>query len=208
MYGDLTSGAVIVKTRSGVAPWQVRLKADPRLKQVYAGKGFSLGPDRGVLNIDGDYALSYGDVRTPADVFRRVNFRIGYSQTVRKALTFQTRLRLIYADADNRTDPDNFLDNISRDTDLGIGLDMNGTVRLNKKWITNLEFMVAGDVTSQYSQEKTYRSQGRVPQSLALSSGENTGFFTPYRYYSDLRILVCPLMFGTPGRDLYGNTGT
>lgn len=193
VYGDLTSGAVIVKTRSGVAPWQVRLKADPRLKQVYAGKGFSLGPDRGVLNIDGDYALSYGDVRTPADVFRRVNFRIGYSQTVRKALTFQTRLRLIYADADNRTDPDNFLDNISRDTDLGIGLDMNGTVRLNKKWITNLEFMVAGDVTSQYSQEKTYRSQGRVPQSLALSSGENTGFFTPYRYYSDLRILGMPV---------------
>lgn len=208
VYGDLTSGAVVVKTRSGVSPWQIRLKADPRLKQVYAGKGFSLGPEKGVVNVDADYALSYGDVRTPADVYRRVNLRLGYSQTAKKNLTYNTRVRLIYSDADNRTDPDNFLDNISRDRDMGIGLDFNGTYRLNKKWITNLEFMAAGDVTSQYSREKTYRSQGRVPQSLAMSSGENLGFFTPYRYYSDLEVFGLPVNIqARVVANLYGKYG-
>ncbi len=208
VYGDLTSGAVVVKTRSGVSPWQIRLKADPRLKQVYAGKGFSLGPEKGVVNIDGDYALSYGDVRTPADVYRRVNLQIGYSQTVRKKLTYNARMRLIYSDADNRTDPDNFLDNISRDRDMGLGLDINGTYRLNKKWVTNLEFMAAGDVTSQYSLEKTYRSQGRIPQSLAMTSGENLGFFTLYRYYSNLEVFGLPInVQARVVANLYGKYG-
>ncbi|HHV02718.1 MAG: carboxypeptidase-like regulatory domain-containing protein [Bacteroidales bacterium] len=208
LYGDLTSGAVIVKTRSGVAPWQVRLKADPRLKQVYAGKGFSLGKDKGIINIDGDYALSYGDVRTPADVYRRVNMNIGYSGSFSNKMIYNSKLHLIYSDADNRTDPDNFLDNISRDTDMGVGLDLNGTYRLNKKWITSLDFLISGQVTSQYSREKMYRSQGRIPQSLALSSGENLGFFTPYRYYSDLEIFGLPVnVLARLVANLYGKYG-
>lgn len=61
----MTSGAVIVNTKAGVTPWQVRLKADPQLKQVSFGKGFSLGENRGVMNFDADYANAVSDVRTP-----------------------------------------------------------------------------------------------------------------------------------------------
>lgn len=214
-YGDLTSGAVVVKTRMGLTPWQVRLKADPKLKQVSLSKGFSLSSGEkkhfgnhrgrarnrnmarthvaGVVNLDADYALSYADIRTPADVYRRFNLQLGYSNTFRKKLVFNAKVRANYSDASNATDPDNFLENISRDTDKGLGLYFNGKYIINKPWITNLEFVMAGDITKQYSQEKAYRSYGRVAHSLAMESGENLGFFTPFQYYSNLEIFGLPV---------------
>ena len=41
-YGNLTSGVVIVKTKTGSTPWEAKFKADPYSKMVYAGKGFTL----------------------------------------------------------------------------------------------------------------------------------------------------------------------
>lgn len=79
VYGDLTSGAVVVKTKAGVTPWEVRLKADPQLKQVSFGKGFSLGEKAGVMNFDADYAHAKNDVRTPASAYNRFNFQTGWS---------------------------------------------------------------------------------------------------------------------------------
>lgn len=208
-YGDLTSGAVVVKTRAGVAPWQIRLKADPKLKQVYAGKGFSMGPEIGVVNVDMDYALSYGDIRTPAEAFRRVNVQLGYAHTFFDVWSFNTKIRAGYADANNATDPDNFLDNISRDLDKSLSVNMNGKVSLNKPWITNVEYVVAGDVAQQYSQEQMYRSTGRVAHTLTLESGESLGFYSPYQYYSNLEIFGLPVNLQAKlSANLYGKYGS
>ena len=55
-YGDLTSGAVIINSKAGAEPLTVRLKADPKIYQVAASKGFKLGPNAGDLHVSGDYA--------------------------------------------------------------------------------------------------------------------------------------------------------
>ena len=55
-YGNLTSGAVIIKTRSGVTPLEVKLKADPFSKMAYAGKGFLISEKMGAMNISADYS--------------------------------------------------------------------------------------------------------------------------------------------------------
>ena len=57
-YGDLTSGAVLVKSRAGKSPLMIRFKTNPNIYQASAGKGFSLGKKAGDLNISGDYAYS------------------------------------------------------------------------------------------------------------------------------------------------------
>lgn len=207
-YGDLTSGAVVVKTRTGVSPWQIRLKATPAIKQVAVGKGFSLGKRRGVMNIDADYALSYNDIRTSAEAYRRFNVQMSYSRSFKDKLSFNTKIRANYSDANNGEDPDNFLENLSRDCDRGLSLNVNGRYNINKSWITNIEYLVSGDLTDQYLLEHTYHAGGRKPYSLSLQSGENEGFFSPFQYYSHLEVFGRPVnLQARLTANLYGKYG-
>lgn len=192
-YGDMTSGAVVVKTKAGVTPWEIRIKADPQLKQISAGKGFSMGEKAGMMNFDVDYAKAYSDIRTPSSAYDRLNFQVGYSNKFKKKLTLNVKVRGNYSNASTASDPDLFLQEIQQQKEKGIRLNINGRWIINKSWITNVEYLVSGGMASQYSRDKTYQgSAGYTPATNAMESGEGIGFFTPAQYYSDVSI------FGTP----------
>ena len=194
VYGDLTSGAVVVKTKAGVTPWEIRLKADPQLKQVSFGKGFPLGEKGGVLNFDADYAHAASDVRTPASAYQRVNFQAGWSGNIRNKLTINAKLRGNWSNATNASDPDLELDELSQSRDRGLRLGVNGRWILNKSWITNVEYLVSGSITDQFSRSRVYQgSAGRTPTSSAMYDGENEAFFTPAQYYSDVQVFGRPV---------------
>ncbi len=194
VYGDLTSGAVVVKTKAGVTPWEVRVKADPQLKQVSLGKGFPLGEKAGVLNFDADYAHAYSDVRTPASAYNRFNFQTGWSGSFNKKLTLNAKLRANWSNATNASDPDLLLDELMQERDRGLRLNVNGRWILNKSWITNLEYLVTGSITDQFSRNRVYQgSAGRTPTSAAMYDGENEAFFTPAQYYSDVQVYGRPV---------------
>jgi len=194
IYGDLTSGAVVVRTKAGVTPWEVRLKADPQLKQVSFGKGFPLGENAGVLNFDADYAHAYSDVRTPASAYNRFNFQTGWSGNIRGKLTVNAKLRGNWSNATNASDPDLVLDELSQQRDRGLRLNVSGRWILNRSWITNVEYMLAGSITDQFSRSRVYQgSAGRTPTSSAMYDGENEAFFTPAQYYSDVKVYGRPL---------------
>ena len=53
-YGNLTSGAVLIKTKKGATPLEVKGKVDPNSKMLYAGKGFTLNTG-GTVNLALDY---------------------------------------------------------------------------------------------------------------------------------------------------------
>ncbi len=194
VYGDLTSGAVVVKTKAGVTPWEIRLKADPQLKQISFGKGFQLGEKAGVLNFDADYAHAYSDVRTPASAYNRINFQAGWSGNIRKVLTINAKLRGNWSNATNASDPDLLLDELTQERDRGLRLNVNGRWIVNKPWLTNVEYLVAGSITDQFSRSRVYQgSAGRTPTSAAMSDGENQAFFTPAQYYSDVQVFGRPV---------------
>jgi len=194
VYGDLTSGAVVVKTKAGVTPWEIRLKADPQLKQVSFGKGFSLGEKGGVMNFDADYAHAYSDVRSPASAYNRFNFQAGWSGNFRKVFTLNAKLRGNWSNATNASDPDLLLDELTQERDRGLRLNVNGRWIVNKPWLTNVEYLVAGSITDQFSRSRVYQgSAGRTPTSSAMYDGEYKGFFTPAQYYSDVRVYGRPV---------------
>ncbi len=194
VYGDLTSGAVVVKTKAGVTPWEIRLKADLQLKQISFGKGFQLGEKAGVLNFDADYAHAYSDVRTPASAYNRINFQAGWSGNIRKVLTINAKLRGNWSNATNASDPDLLLDELTQERDRGLRLNVNGRWIVNKPWLTNVEYLVAGSFTDQFSRSRVYQgSAGRTPTSAAMSDGENQAFFTPAQYYSDVQVFGRPV---------------
>ena len=194
VYGDLTSGAVVVKTKAGVTPWEVRLKADPQLKQISFGKGFPLGEKGGVFNFDADYAHAASDVRTPSSAYNRVNFQAGWSGQVKGRFTINAKLRGNWSNATNASDPDLALDELSQARDRGLRLGVNGRWTLNKPWITQLDYLLSGSITDQFSRSRVYQgSAGRTPTSTAMYDGENEAFFTPAQYYSDVQVFGRPI---------------
>lgn len=195
VYGDLTSGAVVVKTKAGVTPWELRLKMDPKLKQVFVGKGIKLGDKAGVLNIDADYANAFSDVRTQSSAYNRVNFQAGYSNSFfNKSLTFNAKLRGNFSNATNKSDADLQLDEITQEKDRGVKLNINGKWIINKPWITNIEYLAAGGITDQLSRDKVYHgSAGYTPATAEMKEGEALAFFTDPQYYSDVSIFGLPV---------------
>jgi len=87
-YGDVTSGAILVTTKAGRTPYEVRIKADPRTKAFSLSKGFGLGDNAGNLNIDADYARAFADWRSPVSIFDRTTLGLNLF----KFNSIQTRL--------------------------------------------------------------------------------------------------------------------
>ncbi len=194
VYGDLTSGAVVVKTKAGVTPWEVRLKADPQLKQISFGKGFRLGEKAGVMNFDTDYAHAYSDVRSPSSAYNRFNFQVGWSGTFRKKLSVNAKLRANWSNATNASDPDLLLDELSQERDRGVRLNVSGRWTVDKPWLTSVEYLATGSINDQFSRSRVYQgSAGRTPTSAAMYNGENEAFFTPAQYYSDVKVYGRPV---------------
>ena len=146
-YGDLTSGAVIVRTKAGRAPLEVGFKTDPNIKQVSATKGFALGGNKGFFNANMDYSYSNKDNRSPSTTFNRITLGLGYSNTFNKErtpLSFNAKFNGHMTLDKQKEDPDMKQERLYKAADKQASLNLYGNWMLNKSWITNLKYTVAG----------------------------------------------------------------
>ena len=98
-YGNLTSGLVIVKTKSGRTPWEIKAQTDPYSKLVYAGKGFALSSG-GAMNFSVDWSQSWGDTRRHYLGYDRMTATAGYSNRW-GGLSFNVK-GAVYSNINNR----------------------------------------------------------------------------------------------------------
>lgn len=71
-YGDLTSGLVKIKRRSGGRDLSARFKADMDTKLFYLAKAFEWEPQRLTLNVSADYLDNRADPRNVLETYSRV----------------------------------------------------------------------------------------------------------------------------------------
>ncbi|MDE6716110.1 MAG: TonB-dependent receptor [Muribaculaceae bacterium] len=72
-YGEITSGMVNIKRKSGVGRLEARFKADTQSQLLYLGKGFAVnGNENQVINAGIDYFDSKIDPRNNKENFKRV----------------------------------------------------------------------------------------------------------------------------------------
>lgn len=78
-YGDITSGAVIIKRSLSSTPLQARFKADQYGRLFFIGKGMEWKKQQFNLNFDLDYLDSKADPRNLMENYKRINasVRIG-----------------------------------------------------------------------------------------------------------------------------------
>ena len=93
-YGDLTSGAVVVNTKAGYTPWEIRTKVNPTTLNTSFGKGWKFSKDAGSLNVNADYARASGDPRNKSRSFDRVSGGVTYSNTFGRIWSTTTKLNI------------------------------------------------------------------------------------------------------------------
>ncbi|MFZ5940377.1 MAG: TonB-dependent receptor [Bacteroidota bacterium] len=204
VYGNLTSGAVVVKTKAGQTPFELKLKTDPRIKQVAMNKGFKLKKDQSFLNLDLDYLQSFTDLTSKYKGYDRLTGDIGYSKVFfqKKKIPLSLNAKLSYYGTldDEKTDPDAFVaEEYYSNRENGTRFSLDGRWGLNKRLITNLKYTFSVSYSKQLSYQKEFRTTGGNVESIsfALTEGENTGIFLPVEDTTELTIEGKPLsIFG------------
>ncbi len=77
-YGDLLSGAVVLHSKSGAAPWDGRVKADLNTQLFSLSRGFKLNGHT-TLNGSIEYLDYVSDPRTEYDNYRRITGSLRYA---------------------------------------------------------------------------------------------------------------------------------
>lgn len=197
-YGDVTSGAIIVKTKVGYTPYEVRVKSDPQTKAASFSKGFSLGSKKGNINVNTDYAKSFSDWRSPVNVFERITLGIAYSNTFNlsgKPLRFNARISGYHTGNSVTSDPDVSKEDFEKYRDNNLNLSLYGTWQLNKPWITNLNYNVSGSFSEKNSTVYKIGNKLPLPTTNSKVDGIALGGFTSLTDISDQRINELPIYF-------------
>lgn len=172
-HGDLTSGLVLVQTRSGVAPWEWRTKVHPGLVNHSLSKGIRIA-GAGVWNATIDYAKAWGDPRQKTRSFHRYTLRLGWNRQIRKGWNIDTRLQLLSAKDWTGQDPDAVADGTKAEhATYALNLTHNGTLRLNRAaartiaYTLGLQYSPGNAVNTSFVAAST----GLIPLITATTSG-------------------------------------
>jgi hypothetical protein len=180
-YGDVTAGAVLVKTKAGRTPFEIRVKADPRTKAISFSKGFYLGNESGNLNIDADYARAYKDARSPVDIYNRATLGLTYSNTFIRGsspLRFNAYLSGYLVGNNSLIDPDVSMRDFTKRREANLSLTMYGNWQLKRSWITSLNYNFSGRVGREDYQKYSVNNGLPLPTTERKTSGIAEGWYT------------------------------
>lgn len=171
-YGDLTSGAIIINSKAGRAPLNVKIKANPNVYEVSAGSGFSLGEKKGSLNINGDYAHNTNNITQSYLTYQRSNIKLLYSNLFFNRLTNNTSVDFTYGADRRKLNPDDKITMTeSKGDNVGARLTTNGVLRVNKPWLTNIRY----SGSASYTAKKSFLSKQQVSATASYSMTTTDG---------------------------------
>ncbi len=212
-YGNLTTGAVLVKTKAGKTKLRAKIKVDPRIKQSAISKGFLLpGNNNGAVNLDFDYTNSMDDLRKPTKSYKRITGQLGYSNVLfRESTPLSINAKVSYYNTfDNeKNDPDMLREEIIQEKEKNISMKLYGKYSVEKPWLTNIVYNFSGNFTQQEVYEyRMTTNNGATPLPTANTSGEYEAVLLPTRYFSDLTIDGKPYnYFGSIKANITGKYG-
>lgn len=175
-YGDATSGAIIVRSKAGKSPLQLRFKMNPTITQTSATAGHKLGGKSGNLNYSLDYAHSLYKETEAATTYDRYNAKLLYSNTFFKKMRTNFSLDFSYAKDKMKLDQDDKdLARKRHSESKGFRFNANGSYLFNKDWLKSLQYTFSSSYTGQdaYTQQLTQIAESIY--STAMNDGTTIG---------------------------------
>ena len=191
-YGDVTSGVVLVKSKAGIQPLTIGIRLTATEKLASVGKGIAISNNGGTLYLGADYALSNQSPQVFEESFQRFGIQAAYAKDFRSA-TLRLNMRGYWM-KDNDKRGQNTVDGEFRKyQDQNISFSANGQWKLNRSWISNLEYQLGFTYGSQKNESSTYYSGTQQVTTYTAQAGEHVGVFLPPHYFSQLSVDGKPL---------------
>nr|WP_255351460.1 TonB-dependent receptor plug domain-containing protein [Dysgonomonas sp. BGC7] len=171
-YGDVTSGAVIIRSKAGKSPLQVRFKVNPNITQTSLTGGYKLGEKSGNLNISLDYAHSTDKQTVALETYDRYTTKFLYSNTLFDKLRTNTSLDIIYSKDNKKQDEDDIKNKVKKSaTNQGFRFNTNGVYQFNKEWFKSIHYTFSTSYTDREGFYQTMVSNASNIISTAMSDG-------------------------------------
>lgn len=199
--GNLSSGAIHIKSKKGVTPLRIRAKGDPLNKLLYMGKGIKLSDKLGAIHIGADVLSSTPDVREMLDRFTRLSAQANYTNQLylnHKVLDISLKLNL--TSSVNNVKSDELIaenEETYKSTYFQSSLAFTANWQLNSPWIEEIELLTSANFTQDILTRHKLVLSTTGPSSMPISTmpGEHEGVFLPVKYYSDYTMDNKPLYF-------------
>lgn len=183
-YGDLSSGAVIIRSKAGKEPLRIRFKTNPQLYEASVSKGFLLGEKMGSLHLSGDYSYSNKSATESYQFYQRVTAKALWSKTFGKNLRTNTSLDIFMGKDTRKLNPDDLrARRASSARDLGLRFNTNGILTINKGWLKNIDYTLNGGYTDQYSWEEELLGTATASHSINMINGSIISNIPGKKYY-------------------------
>lgn len=179
-YGNLASGAIIVKNAIGKQPFSLQTNITPLTYQVGVSQGWLLKKKLGVLNTDFSYLYSKGNATEKKQFYQNFNLGLRWQTQPLQSINWNNTASLqVYHSNDGlRHEPDeiykNEIDVKSSQYIFSIYGDMEVLGKLSYNFNTS--------VTNQNSFFDTFMVNGPLPIIEALESGTYFSSYTPLTY--------------------------
>ncbi|MCR5003328.1 MAG: TonB-dependent receptor [Bacteroidales bacterium] len=170
-YGDMTSGAVLVKSKAGRSPLTVRFKTNPNIYQASASKGFNISRKAGDMNISGDYAYSRSRLVRDNIFYQRASVKGLWSVSPWSSTTTNTSLTLSFGRDRERKDPNTAYRDQSFSNELGVRFNHNGHAFVNKNFLKNVNWLISGSYEDKHSHYESSTSNSNNLYSTAMTDG-------------------------------------
>jgi len=186
-YGDLTSGAVIVKSKSGKTPLEIRTKVNPTTINTSFGKGFALGKKAGFLNTNFDYVQAWSDPRKKVESFDRYSLSLNYGNTFFSKWRTNTKVSFSGLVDWAGRDPDAVADGLgSNQTNNSLRISHDGKIAINLPLMRTLSYVIGFSNLQSESRStaKVESSKGFLPILTAMQTGYYDVPFDTVSYFA------------------------
>lgn len=172
-YGDLTSGMVIVHSRSGVSPWLWKSKVNPGLMNHSLSKGFRAGKGS-IVNAHLDYAQAWGDPRMKTRSFHRYTLSLGWAKNWTHAWHTDTKIRWMRGRDWTGNDPDAAADGtFSKNASDLLSFSHNGRIQVGQPLMRTLTYAFGLQYAPTTAENASFVGSGTglIPLLTAQESG-------------------------------------
>lgn len=190
-YGDITSGAILIRSRAAREPLTIHLKATPRIKALQASYGRAAGANA-ILNFFAAYTHTYADPRSRERLYRKAEAQAAYSNRFRHT-TFNAGLSGSFELNASETEKDRINGEYVRGKHNAFSANIHGNWQADLRALTSLEYRATASYARDDDRERRQHTQMESVGTHQTVSGEGTAFFIPASYFSLARVEGIPL---------------
>lgn len=186
-YGDMTAGMVLINTKKGKTPFTATISLNPNTKQFSVSKGFELGADKGVMNVNVEYAKAFQNPVSRYTTYYRNNYSLNYVRTFNKTgrpLNVDLTVAGGWAKQNAKQDPDAYANTWSKQNQNNVRFGGNVKWLINAPWITSLEGKASISYENGKTQQNDYYANATItPAYKSLEDGYYETGYLPISYY-------------------------